>query len=188
MFLRSVGSGVESGPVRSWSLIRIGLGTDLDLFDPFFFRSWHWSWSFWSDLRLAQNRSGPVLIRSGLWSDLFLIRRSPKHRKKILGRPNKIFRSGVRLNSSPRPGYCNDSLKFPMAATGVVFKKTLKLEKKLKIFNIFKIFKKSKKIFKKQSVFFPKIRRNPRIFDRFLNMFWFFENSGFCFCSNCFEF
>ena len=83
MFLRSVGSGVESGPVRSWSLIRIGLGTDLDLFDPFFFRSWHWSWSFWSDLRLAQNWSGPVLIRSGLWSDLFLIRRSPKHRKKV---------------------------------------------------------------------------------------------------------
>ena len=43
-----------------------------------------------------------------------------------------------------------------MAATGVVFKKTLKLEKKLK-FSIFSKFSKNKKIFKKQS----KIRGEP---------------------------
>ena len=46
----------------------------------------------------------------------------------------------------------SQNLKFPMAATGVVFKKTLKLEKKLK-FSIFSKFSKNKKIFKKQSMF-----------------------------------
>ena len=52
-------------------------------------------------------------------------------------------------------------LKFPMAATGVVFKTTLKLEKKLK-FSIFSKFSKNQKIFKKQS----KIRRVTPYFQK----------------------
>ena len=36
MFVRSVGSGIESGPVRSGLLIWIGLWTDPDLFDLIF--------------------------------------------------------------------------------------------------------------------------------------------------------
>ena len=59
-------------------------------------------------------------------------------------------------------------LKFPMAATGVVFKKTLKLEKKLK-FSIFSKFSKNQKIFKKQS----KIRGFP-VFSEKIDCFFDF--------------
>ena len=63
------------------------------------------------------------------------------------------------------------------AVTGVVLKKTLKLEKKLKfsIFSIFLKISKNKKIFKKQS----KIRGEPPIFGKstlFFEYFLIFQN------------
>ena len=63
------GSGFETGPVRSWSLIRIRLDTDLDLFDLIFLPRI----TSWFDRLAAQNRSGPVLIWSDLRSEMDLI-------------------------------------------------------------------------------------------------------------------
>ena len=61
-----------------------------------------------------------------------------------------------------------------VCANNLNFKKK---QQKIKTW-IFKVNQKSNR-YSKHNLFFPKIRGNPRIFDCFLNIFLFFENSGF---------